>query len=232
MQFTYDRDFDTDFDYRPANVPGSGRVGAIYTKEEFDAAVKAARVEGYQDGRISGRAEAMTATAESEAERQVAALEALAPALTALFRDADRHHAVLEAQMLQFIMSVFEQLAPDVAATLARGQAEREAGEAIRMALGSAVLRLALPPEVVRQDADEIKRRARLAGFGGRVEIESDGALAVGDLRAEWDHGVLTYSFNEICQKVMSALHGAGHEAEHRAEKRPDDGNGQNEAED
>lgn len=212
MQFVFDRDFDTDIETVPR--PGTARAGAIYTKEEYDAAIAAARADGYNDGRMAGRTEALTSTADSEAERQIAALEAIGPHLARLFDDADRHHAVLEAQMLQFVLSVFERVAPDVAKALAIGQAEREAGEAIRMALGSAALRLHLPPDVVRASGEEIQRRARLSGFGGRVEIATDPSLVVGDLRAEWDHGVLTYSFNDICKRILDALGSAQARAE------------------
>ncbi len=215
MQFVFDRDFDGELDH--AGRVSDMRAGAIYTREEFDEAVKQARADGYADGRTAGRAEASSASEDSEAERQLAALEAVAPALTALFADADRHHAVLEAQMIDFVLSVLGQVAPQLTATLARDQAEREAADAIRMALGSAMLRVHFPPEAKADGEAHIQRTARLAGFAGRVEVKSDPALAPGDVRAEWDHGVMEYSFNDICQRIFDALEAAKAAAEERA---------------
>ena len=204
MQFVFDRSFDTDL--TPANKPAPKADAPIYTKAEFDAAVKDAARTGYEDGRTSGRAEANSATQQSETERQLATLEAIPPALKALFDDADAHHAVLEAQLLQFVLSVFERLAPDVFTALARSEAEREVKNAIRMALGSATLKVHLPPETVKETGDEVLRVSRLNGYGGRVDVKSDPELITGDVRVTWDHGVMEYSFNDICQRVLTSL--------------------------
>lgn len=204
MQFVFDRNFDAEIDTTAglADV----RVGAVFTREEYDEAVEMARAEGYADGRMAGRAEAATAAEDSDAERQLTALEALAPAMVALLRDADHHHAVLEHQMLDFVASVLGQVAPQVIEGLARDQALREVEAAIRMALGSATLKVAFAPDAQKDGEAHVQRTARLSGFGGRVEVTADPALALGDVRVEWDHGVMRYSFNDICNRILGAL--------------------------
>lgn len=220
MQFVFDRDFDSDLGLKPSSTY---RPGALYTQEEFDDAVKRARADGYEDGRTSGRAEATSAQADSEASRQLNAIEALPVALGQLFKDADHHHAVLETQMLDFLISVFEQVAPNIVTAQARPQALREAQAAIRMALGSAALIVHLSPGTARDHGDELKQAARMAGFAGRFDVVSDPALAEGDARAEWDHGVMAYSFNDICQKIFDALDGARAGARERTGQTPEE---------
>ncbi len=216
MTWMFERDFDSDtVGVRPPPI-GKSEI-ALYSQKDLDDAIKMARAEGYEDGRVSGRSEAFSSAEDNEAGRRLAALEAAAPVMLALFQDADRHHATLEAQMLGFVISVFERVAPEVVSALARPQAERGAREAIQMALGSASLRVFFPPEAAKESGDDLLRTARSSGLAGRVEVKSDPALAPGDMRAEWDHGVMEYSFNDICQRIFDALDAARIAAEQKS---------------
>lgn len=204
MSFIFDRNFDAE-----AEAAARGqqvRAGAIYTRAEFDAAVAKAHAEGLEAGLSQGRDEASQAAQQSASARQVSALEAVAPALQALYADADAHHAVLEAQMVGFALSVLRQVAPAASAALSEAEATQEARSAVRMALGAAELKLWFAPEATERASAEVHRIARQSGFGGRLEVKSDPSLAAGDVRAEWDHGVMSYSFNDICQRILGAL--------------------------
>ncbi|WP_353475750.1 hypothetical protein PVT71_24500 (plasmid) [Salipiger sp. H15] len=204
MSFIFDRNFDAEAEsQRRGEQP---KQGAIYTRAEFDAAVTKARNEGFEAGLKQGRDEASNAALQSNSARQTSAIEAVGPALRALFDDADHHHAVLESQMVAFALSVLRQVAPATGAALAEAEALQEARGAVRMALGSAELKLWFAPEVTETSGTEIHRIARQSGFGGRVEVKPDPALAIGDVRAEWDHGVMSYSFNDICGRILGAL--------------------------
>ncbi|MBE9637149.1 FliH/SctL family protein [Salipiger mangrovisoli] len=204
MSFIFDRNFDAEADAQRRGE--QAKIGAIYTRAEFDAAMSEARTEGFEAGLAQGRDEASNAAQQSSSARQVTAMEAVGPALQALFADADRHHAVLESQMVGFALSVLRQVAPAAGAALAEQEALQEARGAVRMALGAAELKLRFAPEVTETSGAEIHRIARQSGFGGRVEVKPDPALAPGDVRAEWDHGVMTYSFNDICERILGAL--------------------------
>ncbi|MGR3372791.1 hypothetical protein [Pseudooceanicola nanhaiensis] len=224
MQFVFDRNFDGDAE--PGARLSEVRIGAVYTAAEYDEAVEAAQAQAWEEGRTAGRAEAAVAAARSDQERQLTALEALAPAMTALLEDADRHHAVLEAQMLDFVLSVFRQVAPQVMETQARAQAEREAENAIRMALGSAILKVFFAPAAHKEGEALAQRTARLQGYGGRLEVRADPELAEGDVRVEWDHGVMRYSFDDICQRILGALGAAQAAAEDRTGQAEDKADG------
>ncbi|MGR3452362.1 hypothetical protein [Pseudooceanicola sp.] len=214
MQFVFDRDFDGEMEVRARR--SDVRIGAVYTEQEYEDAIEAAQKQAYEDGRMAGRTEAAMASAQSDQERQLSALESLTPAMAALLQDADRHHAVLEAQMLDFVLSVFDRVAPQVMETQAKAQVEREVDNAIRMALGSAILRVFFAPSVHKEGEVQVQRTARLQGYGGRIEVSPDPELAEGDVRVEWDHGVMRYSFNDICQRILGALGAAKDAAEAR----------------
>jgi len=204
MSFVFDRNFDAEFD--AARRGEEPVIGAVFTRAQFDEAVANARQEGFEAGVAQGQTETLQATEASASQRQLSALEAVTPALRELIDDADRHHATLEAQMVGFVLEVFEQLAPDVSEALATGQAEREAKNAVRMALGSAVLRIWFAPGAVESSGAEVQHAARIAGLGGRIDIKADPDLGPGEVRAEWDHGVMAYSFKDICARILSSL--------------------------
>ncbi|MGR3321918.1 MAG: FliH/SctL family protein [Pseudooceanicola sp.] len=213
MQFVFDRNFDGDA--RPAR-PGTVQPAAIYTQKELEEAIALARAEGYSDGHTAGRAEAAIVSEDSAAERQLRAVEAVAPMLDRLFADKDRHHKALECQMIDFTVSVLEQVAPQAVEALARDQALREAENAIHMALGSSVLRVYFAPDEAEDAGKQLHRVVRMQGYSGRVEVLPDPELAPGDVRAEWDHGVMRYSFNEVCDRILKALQAARAEADSR----------------
>lgn len=203
MSYLFDRNFDAESD---GVAQGTAAQEPVYGRAEHERALAEARNAGFEAGYQKGRAEAEHAALTSESSRRLQLAETVVPALRTLFEDADRHHAALEAQMIDFTVSVFEQLAPDVSAALAEGQARREARAAVRMALGAAQLTLFFPPESLDSAAPELEAAAREAGFGGRLSLRPDPALAPGGLRAEWDQGAMTYNFAEICARILETL--------------------------
>lgn len=205
MTYLFDRNFDSERD-RP---PGAGPEPApepVYSSSQHQEALAEARTAGFEAGLIQGRAEAQKSAMMSDSARRLQLAEAVVPVLRDLFEDSDAHHAALEAQMVDFVLQVFHQLAPDVSEALAEGQARREALSAVRMALGAAQLTLYFAPDSLEDAAAEIEAAARKAGFGGRLSLHPDPALQPGDVRAAWDQGVMAYSFTEICSRILEAL--------------------------
>jgi len=204
MSYVFDRNFDAESEAtQRGEVP---IIGAVYTRADFDAAVAEARAAGFEAGHQHGLMEAGQSAEHSDAARRLAVAEAVVPALHDVFANADRHHAALEAQMVDFVLSVFNQVAPDVTARLAEGQARREALGAVRMALGTAHLELWFAPESLDAAKVELERSARQAGFGGQLSVRADPDLGSGDVRASWDHGAMHFSFREICGRILEAL--------------------------
>lgn len=164
MSFVFDRNFDAEFD--AARRGEEPVIGAVFTRAQFDEAVANARREGFEAGVAQGSNETLQATEASASQRQLSALEAVTPALRQLIDDADRHHATLEAQMVGFVLEVFEQLAPDVSAKLAKGQAEREAKNAVRMRSARRCCGSGSPPTRSRARAPRCSTRRGSPGSG------------------------------------------------------------------
>ncbi|WP_323765183.1 hypothetical protein [Marinovum sp.] len=214
MSYLFDRNFDAEAEGGPRGAAPANEP--MIPLAQFEQALAEARAAAHEAGVQQGRAEAQQTAQSSETTRRLQLAEAVVPVLQALFADNEAHHAALESQMVDFVLSVFEQLAPDVSAALAEGQARREALGAVRMALGAAQLTLYFPPESLEAAAPELEAAAREAGFGGRLSLRPDPALRPGDLRAAWDQGVMSYSFAEICARVLEALGMARRDIEQR----------------
>nr|WP_282960695.1 FliH/SctL family protein [Actibacterium sp. MT2.3-13A] len=123
-----------------------------------------------------------------------------------MIAEADRHRAALEAQALDFTLSVCEQVFPEVLRRCSRDRALDRVKKTIALALGSACLRVALSPSALPLLRPDIEAAARAAGLEARIEIAVDPALAEGDVRMEWNNGFMDYSCAAICDRILTAL--------------------------
>lgn len=221
MTFIPVRDFDAELDAERREQ--QRRRDAVHTAADLDEAVGRAFAAGRAEGRAEGEAVGRAQSLETAAERTLAALEAVAPAVGRLLGEADRHRAALEAQVVEFTLAVFDRILPELVRSRAGARAEAEIHHAATLALGSARLGLRLPPDVAQTAGPDLTRRLREAGFEGRVEIVADAALAGGDIRADWDNGFLDYSYAAICNRIIGALNAAAPDQSAARSKRKDE---------
>lgn len=211
MPFVFDRDFDEEADFEQRRRIHANR--AIYTPEDLEEAVNRARKDAYEDGRLAGRTEASIEAAESVAARSADALVVLAPQLRQILDQADQHKAALEYQLLDYVLTVFRQVAPELARDTALVRAEAEIRKAIRMAVGASFLRIHVPADLAGDLTEGIEQQVQASGFDGRVQIQTDSRMKPGDTRVVWDNGLMDFSLTELCDKVLSALKQAAAEA-------------------
>lgn len=203
MSYVFDRDFDRELDHERQEA--ERRARACYSPEDLEAALADARAAAFAEGHAAGRAEGIAESQASSEALRSEALGALAPQLERLIGEADRHRAALEAQVLDFTLSVCEQVFPEVLGR-SRDRALDRVKKTIGLALGSACLRIMLSERALPLLRPEIERAARDIGLQARVELATDPALSEGDVRMEWDNGFMEYSFAGICDRILSAL--------------------------
>ncbi|WP_375176151.1 hypothetical protein [Pseudooceanicola sp.] len=211
MPFVFDRDFDEEAEFEKRKKIHASR--AIYTPEDLEEAVNRARQDAYEDGRMSGRTEASVEAAESVAARAADALVVLAPQLRQILDQADRHQASLEYQLLDYVLTVFRQLAPELMTETALIRTEAEIKKAIRMAMGASYLRIRVPADLAGDLTEGIEQQIEASGFQGRVHIQTDSRMSAGDTRVEWDNGLMEFSLSELCDTVLENLKQAAGEA-------------------
>jgi flagellar assembly protein FliH len=211
MAFVFDRDFDEEAEFEERRRIHAKR--AIYTPEDLEEAVQKARQEAYEDGRMAGRTEASIEASETVAARSADALVVLAPQLKQIIEQADQHKAALEYQLLDYVLTVFRQIAPELATETALIRSETEIKKAIGMAVGTSYLRIHLPADLAGDLTEKIEQQVQAAGFDGRVQIQTDGRMKAGDTRVVWDNGLMDFSLTELSDKALFALRQAAAEA-------------------
>jgi flagellar assembly protein FliH len=204
MSLVFNRDFDLELAHEDQQSRRDAR--ARHTPEELTEAITAARAAAFAEGRTMGRFEGLAEAAAADEARRVAALAALMPQMTSLMLSADTHRAALEAQLLDFSLSVCEQVFPELLKHRAHDRALAQLRRALSIGLGSATLRIALSPEGLRLLREDLDTAITESGLLGRVELLSDPALADGDVCVRWDSGFLEYSYASICNRILRVL--------------------------
>lgn len=207
MSLVFDRDFDLELARENRQVLRDGE--AYYSQDALLEAVSEARATAFAEGRRTGHAEGLAEAAGLDGARRAAALEVLGPQMAALIQAADEHRAALEAQLLDFSLSVCEQVFPELLQHRAHDRALAQVRRALSVGLGSATLQVSLSPDGLRLLREELDSTISEFGLIGRVALRADPDLADGDTRVAWDSGFLEYSFSSICDRILGALRDA-----------------------
>jgi flagellar assembly protein FliH len=167
---------------------GDTRASRHVAPAAHEAAVAAAREEGYRAGVAAGAQKA----AADLAGRSAAASERIAQGLAQLAQGLAGIEARLEAESVEVAVAVARKLAPELIAA-------EPFAEVAALAAGCFRQLVAAPHVVVRvDDATYETARARLTeiahmqGFDGRLVVLAEPALKPGDCRIEWADGGLT----------------------------------------
>jgi len=209
--------FDQGFGARVAAVAEDAAVAPIdpldeprHSERALQAALAEARSGGVADGLDRGRQEGEALAARRIEAEIVAALDGLSGRLAAL----DVAHGALmerlEAQGALLLVALVRRLAPRLLDSVAREEVERLAGEALRAAGTSPVLRLRVHPSL---SGPLEERLADQSVFRGRVEVLPDASLAPGALDAAWEAGgvrrdpaALETAIADLADRALSAL--------------------------
>lgn len=198
------RDFDDEAQRRAAEAERARR--ATITPEELEQALAEARAAAFEEGRAAGHAAGRAEAMAEDTARRTEALLAVRGQMDDILGHAARHRRALEAQALDFAMSVCEKVFPEVIAERGRDRAASAVRRTLRLALGSARLRIRLSPADEAALRPALEQDARLALPGVRAEILRDETLEAGAVRVEWDNGFMEQSFAATCRQILSAL--------------------------
>jgi flagellar assembly protein FliH len=190
-RFTFDLDLGRT--ERPAPARGEAALAR---------SVEAARGEGHATGFAEGER-----SAASKAARQLAgACEALAGRAAQLVAAEDERRRTLAAEATG--------LAGAIARKLAAGLIERQPqapllallGQCLTSLEGASQLVITCHPDLAAPLGEPAQARLAAAGFAGRLVIEPDPRLALGDGRIEWADGGLARDHNAILAEIEARI--------------------------
>ncbi|PWE49446.1 hypothetical protein DEM26_13450 [Thioclava sp. NG1] len=198
----FQRDFDEEMQAEDARRAAE-RL-RVFTQADLDAAAAAARAQGFEAGRAQGRNEATTEITTSLEARQTEALEKLSPEITALLGNQLAHQAALERHLCGFALRVCEKVFPEFIESCSTARVETQIRRAMEIALRKPSLTIRLSPANVTGLTPVIEASA--GPNSPALNIVADPALADGDIHADWEDGVMDYSFETVCRSILIAL--------------------------
>ncbi|KFE35683.1 FliH/SctL family protein [Thioclava atlantica] len=198
----FQRDFDEEMQAEDARIEAE-RLKK-FTQADLDAATEAARAAGFEGGLTRGRVEATAGMQAALEQRQTEAFEKLVPAITALLDNQLAHQAALERHLCGFTLRVCERVFPEFIEKCSTARVETQIRRAMEIALRKPSLTIRLSP------ANFTGLKAVIEASAGSnspsLDIVADPALADGDIHADWEDGVMDYSFETVCRSILLAL--------------------------
>ena len=204
MNFIFDRDFDAETAYEHPGANQNAQQSFSY--EDLRTAERTARAEGFEAGRVRGRAEATEEAQLARAEERNDALLAVAEQMDALCKEAAEHRETLETQMTEFALVACERLMPEILQMHSTERASAEVQRCLGQVMGSSRIRVYLSQHALEKHRDAIERSIQNRHSKTDVELIANSSLEDGDARVEWDNGVMEYSFGKIAESLLEAL--------------------------
>ena len=193
--------FDVSFDQvasKPAPEPPRPPPEEKFTHAELEAAQEAARAEG----RNAGLAEAN----EAATAKAAAALAALADGVKSLLGTTDAATAQTQREAIQALRIIVAKLLPATAAKGALAEIEAFATKCLSDALDEPRVVLRVAPEAYEPVRGQLEAIAAASGFGGRIVLLADEALAASDARLEWADGGVERDTAELLREADAAM--------------------------
>nr|WP_325250202.1 hypothetical protein [Amylibacter sp.] len=173
-----------------------------FTREELDAAIKAALENATAQAREEGYKAGEAAMLESAEMRRTQMIEALAPSIDKLLEDHGKYCAALEREMTSFMRDFCEKLFPDFVAVFGRDRIAAELTHISRRALGSPWLEVRVPSGY----GFLAQEFARPKGTEVDLKVVEDPKLNPAAVQASWESGQSDYNFDNMCGDILLLL--------------------------
>ncbi len=158
--------------------------------------------DGYQQGRLDGRAELEG----EQATEQDTVLGHLAKCCETLCGDAEKHRHVLEQEMLEFATRACEKVLPELIQSQSSDRVFAEIRRHVRLAMGSPKLTVTISEATHEKHGAKLEAALKTGSSTTVIELLVDDQLAEGDGRMAWQNGMMEYSYERICASVLDAL--------------------------
>ena len=214
-KFTFDLDFDA------PEEPDVIEADAIEDEPEEEAAptfseedLERARQEGMEAGKESGRLEAAEATEQhllEATETTVAKLEEVIAHQAEANRD-------IAKEMILVANTITKKMFPDLNARNALGEVERIAQDTLKAITEEPRVQIFLHPDIREPFMERLTVMTNRAGFDGKVFVNPDPGIKLGDCRIEWSNGAAvrdSEALSSMIDKIIERnLHGDDEESD------------------
>jgi flagellar assembly protein FliH len=195
-KFLFDISFDAPVTEPPQAAPDAAPA------DPSAAALETARAEGFAEGKEVGLMEA----AARDERRLGEAVERLASGVADLVADTARQAAAHEREAAQLAATIARKLVPELARRHGLGEIEALVIECLRSVQAEPRLVLRVPEVLFGPAKERLSDLTDAAGYGGKVVLLADAALAATDCRVEWADGGIERDCERTWRDIDAAI--------------------------
>lgn len=199
-KFTFDLDFNAPEDSAQPEI-----VEEEVEVEEEEAAptfseeeLAQARAEGYESGKEDGRKE----SAEATEQRILETVESVAANLANIYNDQAKANQDIAQEMIEISTVIAKKMFPDLNARNALGEVERVVQDTLKAITDEPRVQIMVHPDLREPLTDHLASMTQRAGFEGKVYVNPDTTINLGDCRVEWSHGAAVRDSETILEMI------------------------------
>ncbi len=202
MTLVFSRNFDDEENWKSGKNCSCDK----HSQEEVDALIEATKSKAFQSGLKEGYD---TAWAKFNGEADLIqndALEDIRTQLRALLEKINDHRTALESQILDYTLSICEQVFPYLQHSQSHERALTQIKKTMRLAMNSPHINIILSNDALPKLTPFVEQIAIELGIIDQIKLSSDDKLEDGATIVEWQNGFMDYSFDVVCERILSAL--------------------------
>ncbi|MGJ3258706.1 MAG: FliH/SctL family protein [Rhodospirillales bacterium] len=205
--------FDLDFDAPEEPEKPEPEVEEDEPEEEIptfsEEEVEQARSEGFDAGKEEGRREAADATEQKLLET----VEAACGKLGEIYNTQTEANREIGREMISVATAIAKKMFPDLNARNALGEVERVVQETLKAVTEEPRIQIMVNPELREPLTERLGTMTHRAGFEGKVFVNPDPAMQLGDCRIEWSNGAAVRDVEEMWQMIDKIINENLHDA-------------------
>ncbi len=190
QKFTFDLDF-SEPDQPAEPEPETEADDEVEAEPEIEVPtfseedLEHARTEGHEAGREEGRRDAAAATE----QRLVEGVDQLSEQLSQIIDTQHEANQEIAREMVSVAVGIAKKMFPDLNARNALGEIEKIVQETLNAINEEPRVQIFVHPDLREPFGERLAAIASKAGYDGKVFVNPDGSLDLGDCRIEWSNG-------------------------------------------
>lgn len=202
-KFTFDLDFDApDEALQPEMVEEveveEEEVVLTFSEEELAHA----RDEGFKAGKEEGRKE----FAEATEQRILETVDSVSENLTNIFSEQAQANQDIAKEMIQISTAIAKKMFPDLNSRNALGEVERVVQDTLKAITDEPRVQIMVHPDLREPLTERLSAMTQRAGFDGKVYVNPDTTVNLGDCRVEWSHGAAVRDSETIMEQIDAII--------------------------
>ena len=222
-KFTFDRDFGAPEEPEEAEIEEVEEEPEVIIPTFSEEDIASERSEGFVEGLEQGRKEAADATEQKLLET----IEQACDKIGEIYSAQAEANQEIAAEMISVSTAISKKMFPDLNARNALGEVERVVQETLKAITEEPRVQIIVNPDLRELLTERLATMTHRAGFDGKVFVNGDPSLILGDCRIEWSNGAAIRDSEELWEMIDEIiernLHGTPDDEDENGEAEQDE---------